>query len=123
MPDADRIGAGIDCARALRAGLASTCSKRRSAPTRYSLEHKEAFGTCSSRDPKWIGILVGSTVAPDFAKRFSDGYQTVVDGIPVAALTLQRFRGSDVPVPVKTDASFCGLASRNCLRATGKSLS
>lgn len=69
-------------------------------------KYKNTFGTDSSPNPKWIGVLVGSSIAPDFAKRFRDGYQTGVDRIPVAALTVQRFRGSDGSVLVTTDSHF-----------------
>lgn len=55
--------------------------------------------------PKWIGILVGSSIDPALADRFREGYQTA-DGIPVAALTLQRFRGPDGSVLVTTDSYF-----------------
>lgn len=68
--------------------------------------YKDTFGADSSPNPKWIGVLVGSSIAPDFAKLFRDGYQTVVDRIPVAALTLQRFRGWEGSVLVTTDSYF-----------------
>jgi len=69
-------------------------------------KYKNALGNDSSPNPKWIGILVGSRIDPVFAKRFRDGYQTLADQIPVAAMTLQRFRGSDGSVLVTTDSYF-----------------
>jgi len=55
--------------------------------------------------PKWIGILVGSSIAADLASKLSTGYKTDTD-IPVAALTIQRFRGKDGNVYVTTDTFF-----------------
>ncbi|BDR09585.1 hypothetical protein CTTA_3456 [Comamonas testosteroni] len=55
--------------------------------------------------PKWIGVLVGATIDSELANEFSQGYQTT-DGTPIAALTLQRFRGSDGSVFVSTDSYF-----------------
>jgi hypothetical protein len=53
----------------------------------------------------WIGVLVGRTIDSELAKRLRDGYS--YDGtIPVAALTMQRFRGSDGNVYVITDTYF-----------------
>lgn len=59
----------------------------------------------SAPNPKWIGVLVGATIDSALAEKFSRGYQTV-QGIPIAALTLQRFRGSDGSVLVTTDSYF-----------------
>ncbi|MEJ2795763.1 hypothetical protein WAE56_20360 [Iodobacter sp. LRB] len=55
--------------------------------------------------PKWIGILVGTTISSELASKLRQGYITA-SGIPVAALTVQRFRGSDGSVFVTTDTYF-----------------
>lgn len=60
--------------------------------------------------PKWIGVLVGSSIAPELANRINDGY-TTPDGIPIAALTIQRFRGGNGGVYVVTDLFFKNISS------------
>lgn len=55
--------------------------------------------------PKWIGVLVGSSINPSLAAKIIDGYQTT-DGIPIAALTLQRFRSKDGNIFIATDTYF-----------------
>ena len=52
--------------------------------------------------PKWLGILVGSSISPDLERKLTDGYLTR-HGITVMALTIQRFRGNDGQIYVVTD--------------------
>jgi len=59
----------------------------------------------ASSIPKWIGVLVGSSISPDLASKISNGYLTP-DGISIAALTIQRFRSSRGNVYVTTDTYF-----------------
>lgn len=59
----------------------------------------------ASSTPKWIGILVGSSISPDLASKISNGYLTP-DGISIAALTIQRFRSSRGSIYVTTDTYF-----------------
>lgn len=55
--------------------------------------------------PKWIGVLVGTTISSVLADKLRSGY--LFDGIiPIAALTVQRFRGSDGSILVTTDSYF-----------------
>jgi hypothetical protein len=54
--------------------------------------------------PKWIGILVGSSIDSSLANKIINGYQT--EGIPIAALTLQRFRSEDGNIFIATDTYF-----------------
>lgn len=56
-------------------------------------------------NPKWIGILVGTAISLDLAMKLRQGHATL-SGIPIAALTVQRFRGSDGSVLVTTDTYF-----------------
>ncbi len=79
------------------------------------LEFPTILSVDSAPVPKWIGILVGSAIDPELADRLRQGYQTT-DGIPVAALTLQRFRGSDGSVLVTTDSYFRQLGSRDATK-------
>ena len=55
--------------------------------------------------PKWIGVLVGSSINPSLAAKIIGGYQTT-DGLPIAALTLQRFRSKDGNIFIATDTYF-----------------
>ncbi len=54
---------------------------------------------------KWIGVLVGSAIDPELADTMRAG-ATTTQGIPLAALTIQRFRGTDGTVIVSTDVYF-----------------
>jgi hypothetical protein len=53
---------------------------------------------------KWIGVLVGTTISSALAEELRSGY--LFEGIPIAALTVQRFRGSDGSILVTTDTYF-----------------
>jgi hypothetical protein len=55
--------------------------------------------------PKWIGVLVGSSINPSLAAKIIGGYQST-DGLPIAALTLQRFRSKDGNIFIATDTYF-----------------
>jgi len=76
-----------------------------SRPNVYSTED-------SAPEPKWIGLLVGADIDATLAARLRNGYQTT-EGIPVAALTMQRFRGSDGTILVTTDSYFKSLTSKD----------
>lgn len=56
-------------------------------------------------EPKWIGVLVGTTISPALAKKLRSGHW-FERTIPIAALTVQRFRGSDGSILVTTDTYF-----------------
>jgi hypothetical protein len=60
---------------------------------------------------KWIGVLVGTSIDSVLASKLSSGYITQ-SGIQIAALTVQRFRGTDGSVYVTTDTYFNGAISR-----------
>lgn len=68
--------------------------------------------------PKWVGVLVGSSIEPNLAAKIRNGY-TSPDGTQIFALTIQRFRGSDGHVFVTTDTYFNNV---NTLRDTSKYL-
>ena len=55
-------------------------------------------------NPKWIGVLVGTTISSVLAEKLRSGH--LFEGIPIAALTVQRFRGSDGSILVTTDTYF-----------------
>ena len=58
-----------------------------------------------SPEPKWIGVLVGSSIHPDLANKINNGY-TTESGVPIAALSIQRFKGENGGVYVTTDVFF-----------------
>ncbi len=58
-----------------------------------------------SPTPKWIGVLVGSSIEPELANKIENGYLTDTK-VQIAALTIQRFRGEDNSVYVTTDTYF-----------------
>ena len=55
--------------------------------------------------PKWVGVLVGSSIEVNLATKLRNGYSGP-DGTQIFALTIQRFRGSDGNVFVTTDTYF-----------------
>jgi hypothetical protein len=68
--------------------------------------------------PKWIGVLVGSSIDSALAESITNGYRTA-SGIPIAALAIQRFRGKDGNIYVTTDTYF---NRANSMRDTAKYL-
>ncbi|NLY01692.1 MAG: hypothetical protein GXY83_36875 [Rhodopirellula sp.] len=75
-------------------------SSRKDLVRRYG----EAIGDSLSANPQWIGILVGLAIDSELAAKLQAGY--VYGSVPIAALTIQRFRGSDGSVFVTTDLHF-----------------
>jgi hypothetical protein len=57
------------------------------------------------KDLKWIGILVGDNITNELERKISEGY-LIDDSIPVAALTIKRFRGNDNNIYVVTNTYF-----------------
>jgi hypothetical protein len=68
-------------------------------------QYPNALNPEAAPTPKWIGVLVGSAIDPELAEAMRAG-ATTTQGIPLAALTVQRFRGSDGTVIVSTDVYF-----------------
>jgi hypothetical protein len=60
--------------------------------------------------PKWIGVLIGSSIEAELASQLVNGYSTT-SGVQIAALTIQRFRSKEGNVYVTTDTYFGGKAS------------
>lgn len=58
----------------------------------------------NNNEPKWIGVIVGASIEPNLALKIRKGEE--IDGVPIAALTLRRFRGQDGNVYVITDTYF-----------------
>lgn len=60
--------------------------------------------------PKWIGVLIGSSIEAVLANKLVNGYSTT-SGIQIAALTIQRFRSKEGNVYITTDTYFGGKSS------------
>lgn len=58
----------------------------------------------SSETPKWIGLIVGSSIEAKLADKITNGYE--VGGVPIAALTVDRYKGKDGSIYVTTDTYF-----------------
>ena len=58
-----------------------------------------------SNQPKWIGVMIGETINPDLMLKIRKGYYYDID-IPIAALTINRYKGKDGNVYVITDTYF-----------------
>lgn len=75
-------------------------------------QYPSILSTDSVPNPKWIGVLIGASIESALAEKLRQGYLTS-QGIPIAALTVQRFRGSDGSVLVTTDSYFKRPASKD----------
>lgn len=62
--------------------------------------------------PKWIGVLVGSSIDRELEKKITNG-DLSLHNIPVAALTIKRYRGSDGLIYVVTDTYFSKLSTKD----------
>jgi hypothetical protein len=58
-----------------------------------------------SGSPKWIGVMVGEKIDPDLMSKIRKGYY-FKNEIPIAALTINRYRGNDGNVYVVSDTYF-----------------
>ncbi len=78
----------------------------------YMKEKEQLFNTyikdnidLEYKDVNWVGVLVGSGLSSELEEKLANGYQ-IENSIPVAALTISRFRGEDNQVYVITDTIF-----------------
>ena len=69
------------------------------------MQFPDILDTSISPVPKWVGVLVGSSINPQLAQKITQGY-TTASGIQIAALTVQRFRGENGSIYVTTDIHF-----------------
>lgn len=72
--------------------------------TKYADLIEDSLSNC----PKWLGILVGASINPELAKKINNGYQfnKTNENIPIAALTIQRYRGNDGQIYIVTEPFF-----------------
>lgn len=55
-------------------------------------------------DPKWVGVLVGESIDPELQKKLQNGYE--YNCIPIAGMTLRRFRSENNEIFVISDTYF-----------------
>lgn len=55
--------------------------------------------------PKWVGVLVGSSISPDLQQKLQQGYSSP-SGIPIAGMILRRFRSDSNEIYVISDTFF-----------------
>ncbi len=55
-------------------------------------------------DPKWVGVLVGSDISNDLRDQLSQGY--MYNGVPIAGMTIKRFKSPNNEVYVISDTFF-----------------
>jgi len=55
-------------------------------------------------EPKWVGLLVGSSISPSLQEQLSTGYE--FNGIPIAGMTIKRFRSDKNEIFVISDTYF-----------------
>jgi len=67
------------------------------------IKHPE-FWT-ENEKPKWIGVLVGTSISPELQRKLQDGFVTE-SGIPIAGLIIRRFRSKKGEIFVVTDTFF-----------------
>jgi len=56
-------------------------------------------------DPKWIGVLVGTSISPELQRMLMNGYR-INEEIPIAGLVIKRYRADNSDVYVVTDTYF-----------------
>jgi|HubBroStandDraft_3_1064219.scaffolds.fasta_scaffold43419_2 hypothetical protein len=54
--------------------------------------------------PKWVGILVGTEISSSLREKLINGYE--YNGIPIAGLTIKRFRSTENEIFVISDTYF-----------------
>lgn len=54
--------------------------------------------------PKWVGLLVGTSISPDLQEKLRNGYE--YKGIPIAGMIIGRFRSSENEIFVVSDTFF-----------------
>ena len=54
--------------------------------------------------PKWIGVIVGTSISADLQEKLNNGYK--YNDIPIAGIVLNRYRSSDNNIFVVSDTYF-----------------
>lgn len=67
-------------------------------------EYWEEDGKTKEGEPKWVGILAGTSISPDLQKKLQEGY--TIGEIPIAGMVIRRFRSDKSEIFVITDTYF-----------------
>ena len=67
-------------------------------------QHRSIIDKDQTDTPGWIGILIGDSICGELESKISAGY--MYQKIPIAAMTIERFRGKSGHVYVTTDTYF-----------------
>lgn len=67
--------------------------------------YSNLIGESLCMQPKWLGVLAGTSIDSEMAAKISNGYKTT-NNVQIAAITIQRYRGSDGQVYVVTEPFF-----------------
>lgn len=59
----------------------------------------------SDSEPKWVGVLVGNEISSSLREKLLNGY-SYKDSIPIAGMTIRRFRSPNNEIFVVTDTFF-----------------
>ena len=69
-------------------------------------KYSDIIGQEVEGDPKWIGILVGTSINSELREKIDAGLKIFGGKIPIAAITIQRFRSTNGNIYVTTDTYF-----------------
>lgn len=67
------------------------------------LQHSNEYWT-ENASPKWVGVLVGTEISSGLRDKLNSGYE--YNGVPIAALTIKRFRSAENEIFVISDTYF-----------------
>ena len=59
----------------------------------------------NNTEPKWVGVLVGNEISPSLRDKLLNGY-VYKENIPIAGMTIRRFRSPNNEIFVITDTFF-----------------
>lgn len=54
--------------------------------------------------PKWVGVLIGTSISPDLQEKLRCGYE--YNGVPIAGMIIRRFRSDNNEIFVVSDTYF-----------------
>ena len=75
-------------------------------------EYPESISEGILENPKWIGVLVGTSISKDLEEIISSGYVTE-QNIPVSAKTIRRYRSDDGQIFVVCDTYFRNTSAKD----------
>lgn len=75
-------------------------------------KYPDAWDKALNPHPKWVGIMIGESIHPDLMLKIRSGY-FYNNEIPIAALTLKRYRGEDNNIYIVTDTYFTSATNKD----------